>query len=55
MPWRRMLRFSLIYYAIILIALFTFTFFTLEPGPREVPYSEFLQALEAKTIAQGAD
>ncbi len=52
MPWRRMLRFSLIYYAIMLIALFAFTFFALEPGPREVPYSEFLRALETKTVAK---
>jgi len=52
MEWRRTLRFSLIYFAISLVALFAFEWFLLGAGPREVPYSQFLQALEQRTVAQ---
>src|SRR5918997_1739799 len=52
MEWRRTLRFSLIYFAISLVALFAFEWFLLGGGPGEAPYSEFLQALEQRNVAQ---
>ncbi len=52
MPWRRIARFSLGYFVIGLVALLAFDFFVIDRGPREVPYSDFIRALEARTVAE---
>ena len=39
-------------FAISIVALFAFEWFLLGGGPREAPYSEFLQALEQRKVAQ---
>ncbi|HSH79731.1 MAG TPA: ATP-dependent zinc metalloprotease FtsH [Herpetosiphonaceae bacterium] len=52
MEWRRTIRFSLIYFAISLVALFAFEWFLLGGGPREAPYSQFIQALEQRQVAR---
>lgn len=52
MRWRRITRFSLVYFVISLVGLFMLDVFMFNNGPREVPYSEFLRAIDAKTIAE---
>ncbi len=52
MGWRRITRFSLVYFVLSLVGLFMLDVFMFNNGPREVPYSEFLRAIDAKTIAE---
>jgi cell division protease FtsH len=51
MDWRRVLKFSLIYFAISTLALLALQFFVLGGfGPREAPYSDFLKALAERRV-----
>ncbi len=52
MPWQRIIRFSLMYFAISLVAFFLFELFIVGGGPREVPYSGFVRALDARRVAE---
>jgi cell division protease FtsH len=52
MDWRRVLKFSLIYFAISMLALLALQFFVLGGfGPHEAPYSDFLKALAERRVA----